>query len=125
MKDGKPISNAEFERSKIVLETEDHDVDDGLKECTFSLTIPRCDTSNQGKYTIQAKNKWGELEDGAQLTIVLRPEIEGPEDVKVVPGEATEFTVVVHVSSFTQIPSQKSRDIKGQSGGSSFVDQRR
>jgi len=117
LKNGKPISNAEFEKSKIVLETEDHDVDDGLKECTFSLTIPRCrvliyhpracyhigfsgETSNQGKYTIQAKNKWGELEDSAQLTIVLRPEIEGPEDVKVVPGEATEFTVVVHVSLF-------------------------
>ncbi|XP_066256138.1 obscurin isoform X9 [Euwallacea similis] len=103
LKDGKPISNADFEKDKIILETEDHDIEDGLKECTFSLTIPRCERSNGGKYTIQAKNKWGQLEDSAQLTIVLRPEIEGPEDVKVVPGEATEFTVVVQANPEAQI----------------------
>ncbi|XP_076264329.1 obscurin isoform X29 [Rhynchophorus ferrugineus] len=103
LKDGKPISNQEYERSKIILENEDHDIEDGLKECTYSLTIPRTERSNQGKYTIQAKNKWGELEDSAQLTIVLRPEIEGPEDVRVVPGEATEFTVVVQANPEAQV----------------------
>ncbi|XP_060519331.1 obscurin isoform X9 [Cylas formicarius] len=102
-KDGKPISNAEFEKNKIIIETEDHDIEDGLKECTYKLTIPRCERSNQGKYTIKAENKWGECESSAQLTIVLRPEIEGPEDVKVVPGEATEFTVVVQANPEPQV----------------------
>lgn len=72
------------------------------------------ETSNQGKYTIQAKNKWGELEDSAQLTIVLRPEIEGPEDVKVVPGEATEFTVVVHVSTIQTLFMPVKSRVKSQ-----------
>ncbi|XP_050295068.1 obscurin-like isoform X13 [Anthonomus grandis grandis] len=103
LKDGKPISNTEFEKNKIILETEDREIEDGLKECTFSMTIPRCERSNQGKYTIQAKNKWSELEDSAQLTVVLKPEIEGPEDVKVVPGEATEFTVIVQANPEAQI----------------------
>lgn len=39
---GKEISNQEFERYKMILESEDRDIEDGLKECTFSLTIPRC-----------------------------------------------------------------------------------
>lgn len=41
-KDGKPISAEEFEKFKIILESEDREIEDGLKECTFSLTIPRC-----------------------------------------------------------------------------------
>ncbi|KAJ8919920.1 hypothetical protein NQ315_006449 [Exocentrus adspersus] len=101
--DGKELTEADFEQNKIVLETEDHEIDDGLNECTYSLTIPRCDTSNTGKYTIKPKNKWGECESSAKLTIVLRPEIEGPKDVTVVPGDATEFTVVVHANPEPQV----------------------
>lgn len=41
-KDGKPITSEEFEKYKIILESEDNEIGDGLKECTFSLTIPRC-----------------------------------------------------------------------------------
>lgn len=100
---GKEISNDEFEKNKIILESEDHEIEDGLNECTYSLTIPRCDTSNTGKYTIKPKNKWGECESSAKLSIVLRPEIEGPEDVTVVPGEATEFTVIVHANPEPQV----------------------
>lgn len=41
-KDGKPITSDEFEKFKIIIESEDREIEDGLKECTFSLTIPRC-----------------------------------------------------------------------------------
>lgn len=41
-KDGKPIKPEDFEKFKIILESEDREIGDGLKECTFSLTIPRC-----------------------------------------------------------------------------------
>lgn len=43
--DGREITNAEYEKYKIILETEDHEIQDGLKECTYSLTIPRCEYS--------------------------------------------------------------------------------
>ncbi|KAL1518226.1 hypothetical protein ABEB36_001883 [Hypothenemus hampei] len=124
LKGGKALSPADLEKDKAVLETEDHEVDDGLKECTFSLTIPRCERSNQGSYTIQAKNKWGQLEDGANLTIVLRPEIEGPEDVKVVPGEATEFTVVVQANPEAQILWMKDDQVIQASDFISIVEDR-
>ncbi|XP_023017381.2 obscurin isoform X4 [Leptinotarsa decemlineata] len=102
-RDGNEISNDEFEQSKMILETEDHEIEDGLNECSYSLTIPRCDPSNSGKYTIKAKNKWGQCDSSAKLTIVMRPEIEGPEDSRVVPGEATEFTVIVHANPEPQV----------------------
>lgn len=47
---------------------------------------------------MKAENKWGECESSAELTIVLRPEIEGPDDVTVVPGEATQFVVVIRAN---------------------------
>lgn len=75
-----------------------------LKQPTISKHLLHSgDTSNTGKYTIKPKNKWGECESSAKLTIVMRPEIEGPEDVTVVPGEATEFTVVVHANPEPQV----------------------
>lgn len=39
---GKEITAKDFEKYKMILESEDRDIEDGLKECTFSLTIPRC-----------------------------------------------------------------------------------
>ncbi|CAH0545690.1 unnamed protein product [Brassicogethes aeneus] len=95
IKNGKTLKEKDFEASKMILESEDHEIEDGLKECTFSLTIPRCERSNAGDYTFKAKNKWGEAESSAHLEIILRPEIEGPEDTSVVPGEATLFECVI------------------------------
>ncbi|XP_028138772.2 obscurin isoform X2 [Diabrotica virgifera virgifera] len=102
-KNGKEISDEEFEKQKAVLESEDTEIEDGLKECTYSLALPRCETSATGKYTIKAKNKWGEAESSAHLSIVMRPEIDGPHDVKVVPGDATEFTVVIQANPEPQV----------------------
>ncbi|CAG9826983.1 unnamed protein product [Diabrotica balteata] len=102
-RNGKEISDEEFEKQKIILESEDTEIEDGLKECTYSLAIPRCETSATGKYTIKAKNKWGEAESSANLSIVMRPEIDGPNDVKVVPGDATEFTVVIQANPEPQV----------------------
>lgn len=125
--DGKEITPEEFEKYKIIIESEDRDIEDGLKECTFSLTIPRCkfiinfvpsldynvrslylqrfsgERENGGKYTIKAKNKWGECESSADLTIILRPEIEGPDDVTAVPGEAVEFVCVVKANPVPEV----------------------
>lgn len=53
---------------------------------------------NQGEYTIKAKNKWGEAESSAELTIILKPEITGPDDVKVIPGYSTELKCVIQAN---------------------------
>lgn len=68
----------------------------------MKLLIPG-DVDATGKYTIKAKNKWGECESSAKLTIVLRPEIEGPRDVKVVPGDSAEFIAVVQANPVPEI----------------------
>lgn len=37
------MTDSDFEKDKIILDTEDHEIEDGLNECTYSLTIPRCE----------------------------------------------------------------------------------
>ncbi|XP_063930937.1 obscurin isoform X4 [Zophobas morio] len=101
--DGKEITNEEYEIYKIILESEDHEIQDGLKECSYSLTIPRCERCNGGKYTFFAKNKWGECNSSAQLTIVLRPEIEGPQNVSVIPGEFVEFVCKIQANPIAEV----------------------
>lgn len=56
------------------------------------------DQSNDGRYTINAKNKWGKCDSSAHLNVVLCPEIEGPHDVRVTPGEPVEFVALVHAN---------------------------
>ncbi|XP_022920655.2 obscurin isoform X3 [Onthophagus taurus] len=92
---GKEMTADEFEKYKIILESEDREIEDDLKECTYSLTIPRCERENGGTYTIKAKNKWGVIESSGVLNVILRPEIKGPEDIKVVPGFSAEFKTVI------------------------------
>ncbi|CAH1967608.1 unnamed protein product [Acanthoscelides obtectus] len=102
-KDGKEFTDAELEKNKMVLDSEDHEIEDGLNECTYKITIPRCDVATGGKYTLKAKNKWGEAESSAVLTIVMKPEIEGPRDAKAMPGEVAELTVVVQANPEAQV----------------------
>ncbi|XP_064214160.1 obscurin isoform X5 [Tribolium castaneum] len=101
--DGHELTSEAFEKYKIILETEDHEIQDGLKECTYTLTIPRCERCNAGKYTFFAKNKWGECNSSAQLTVVLRPEIEGPQNVSVIPGEATELVCKIQANPQAEV----------------------
>lgn len=95
---GTEITPKQFEKFNIVLDTEDKEIENGLKECVVSLTIPKSASANDGLYTSKAKNKWGECDSSAQLTIVFRPEIEGPRDVSAVPGDKAEFTATIQAN---------------------------
>lgn len=61
------------------------------------------DSANAGNYRVKAKNKWGECESSAELTVVLRPEIEGLEDVSAVPGEAVQFTCIIRANPLPEV----------------------
>ncbi|XP_044269472.1 obscurin isoform X2 [Tribolium madens] len=109
--DGHELTSEAFEKYKIILETEDHEIQDGLKECTYTLTIPRCERCNAGKYTFFAKNKWGECNSSGQLTVVLRPEIEGPQNVSVIPGEATELVCKIQANPQAEVHWTKDEQV--------------
>lgn len=61
------------------------------------------ESANAGNYRFSAKNKWGECESSAELTVVLRPEIEGPDDVSAVPGEAIQFTCIIRGNPLPEV----------------------
>ena len=46
------------------------DIELGLKECTYRMTIPSTDLSDTGMYTVKVKNKHGFAESSVSLTII-------------------------------------------------------
>jgi hypothetical protein len=54
------VDLTEDEFHKFTFETKD--VEDGLKECTYTLTIPSGRHKDTGQYKFTAKNKFGEDE---------------------------------------------------------------
>lgn len=75
----------------VQIKQEIKELEHGLKEIKYYLYFPagrHCDT---GSYTLQAKNKYGELETSAHLDILLKPEIEGFKDQISVPFKTVTF----------------------------------
>ncbi|KAF5286087.1 hypothetical protein FQA39_LY16433 [Lamprigera yunnana] len=108
---GTEITPKQFEKFNIVLEAEDKEIENGLKECTISLTVPKSKSANDGLYMSKAKNKWGECDSSAQLTIVFSPEIDGPHDVGVVPGNKAEFIATVQANPLPSVTWYKDGNI--------------
>nr|CAD7572365.1 unnamed protein product [Timema californicum] len=87
----------------VVFNLSTKEVDDGLKECTFTLTLPSGKHSDTGKYKISAKNKYGEDESSARLDILLVPEIDGLQDSTKIPYEDIEFEVLILANPKPQV----------------------
>lgn len=58
----------------------------------YSIIAGHFDT---GHFSFSAKNKWGSIDTAADLTIMLKPEFEGPKDCAAIPGEPSEFSAFV------------------------------
>lgn len=43
------------------------DIELGLKECTYRMTIPSTDLSDTGTYTVKVKNKHGSAESSVSI----------------------------------------------------------
>ena len=42
----------------------------GLKECTYRMTIPSTDLSDTGMYTVKVKNKHGSAESSVSILLI-------------------------------------------------------
>ncbi|XP_050523300.1 obscurin isoform X8 [Daktulosphaira vitifoliae] len=71
------------------------EIANGLKECTFTMTIPSSELSDTGVYLVKAKNKFDFAECSARLDIVMRPEIEGFKDITVIPSMEAIFEAII------------------------------
>lgn len=47
------------------------DIELGLKECTYRMTIPSTDLSDTGMYTVKVKNKHGSAESSVSLSYIV------------------------------------------------------
>lgn len=85
--DGKKV-NADFT-------TDTSEIANGLKDCTFTMTIPTSELSDTGVYRVKATNKFDSAECSARLDIIMRPEIEGFHDVTVIPSMEAVFEAII------------------------------
>ncbi|XP_022174781.1 obscurin-like isoform X5 [Myzus persicae] len=86
--DGKNV-NADFT-------IDSSEIANGLKECTFTMTIPTSELSDTGVYRVKATNKFDSAECSARLDIVMKPEIEGFHDITVIPSMEAIFEAIIH-----------------------------
>ncbi|XP_069669104.1 obscurin isoform X4 [Periplaneta americana] len=78
-------------------------VEDGLTECTYSMTLPSGRHKDTGQYKFTAKNKFGDDECSARLDILLVPEIDGLKDAQRIPYEDIEFEVLILANPKPQV----------------------
>ncbi|XP_065224779.1 obscurin-like isoform X6 [Planococcus citri] len=71
------------------------DIELGLKECTYTMTIPSTELSDTGTYKVKVTNKHGSTDSSASLTIVMEPEIDTFRDLVVPPTMPCTFEVIV------------------------------
>ncbi|GLG93475.1 Obscurin [Gryllus bimaculatus] len=103
----------QFEKEAVDVKEDDNhvfnvqtkDIEEGLKECTFTLTFPKGAHSDSGQYKIAAKNKFGEDESSARLDILLVPEIllDALSDITKIPYEDHEFVVTINSNPKPQV----------------------
>lgn len=82
------IVNADFTVDSV-------EIANGLKECTYTMTIPTSELSDTGVYRVKATNKFDSAECSAHLDIVMKPEIEGFHDITVIPSMEAVFEATI------------------------------
>ncbi|XP_024880175.1 obscurin isoform X3 [Temnothorax curvispinosus] len=68
---------------------------DKLTESKVTLKIPKCTKEDTGEYTLKLKNKWGEAESSAFLSLLLQPEIDSFRDHTESVDERVEWQAII------------------------------
>ncbi|XP_011062355.1 PREDICTED: muscle M-line assembly protein unc-89 isoform X5 [Acromyrmex echinatior] len=68
---------------------------DKLTESKVTLKVPKCTKEDTGEYTLKLKNKWGEAESNAFLSLLLKPEIDSFRDHTESVDERVEWQAVI------------------------------
>lgn len=82
----------------ITFKADVKDIQDGLKECKFTLIVREALNVDTGPYTIKASNKHGEDESTARLNVQMAPEIYDVKDVSAVPWDTAELTLTIQAN---------------------------
>ncbi|XP_063991062.1 obscurin isoform X5 [Diachasmimorpha longicaudata] len=70
-------------------------VEDGLQQCTYSLSIADCLPTDVGKYTLKATNAHGEDSSTADLELLAPPEILEFKDLNAAVEELSRWEVII------------------------------
>ncbi|XP_026827528.1 obscurin isoform X4 [Ooceraea biroi] len=68
---------------------------DKLTESTVILKVPKCTKEDTGEYTLKLRNKYGEAESSAFLSLLLKPEIDSFRDHTESVDERVEWQAII------------------------------
>ncbi|XP_067207809.1 obscurin isoform X2 [Linepithema humile] len=68
---------------------------DKLTESKITLKVPKCTKEDTGEYILKLKNKWGNAECNAFLSLLLKPEIESFRDHSESVDERVEWQAII------------------------------
>ncbi|XP_054736972.1 obscurin isoform X2 [Anastrepha obliqua] len=94
LKDGKPLK----EQENIKINETVKEIENGLKEYTYTLNFDESQHKDSGRYELQIKNKYGELSTSGWIDVLSKPEIIGLKDQSCLPNDTIAFDVIVHAN---------------------------
>ncbi|XP_020293629.1 obscurin isoform X3 [Pseudomyrmex gracilis] len=81
---------------------------DKLTESKVTLKVPKCTKEDTGEYTLKLRNKYGEAESSALLSLLLKPEIESFRDYGASVDERVEWQAIIKGNPKPEITWSKS-----------------
>ncbi|XP_053962910.1 obscurin isoform X2 [Anastrepha ludens] len=94
LKDGKPLK----EQENIKINETVKEIENGLKEYTYTLNFDESQHKDSGRYELQIQNKYGELSTSGWIDVLSKPEIIGLKDQSCLPNDTIAFDVIVHAN---------------------------
>ncbi|XP_044021283.1 obscurin isoform X3 [Aphidius gifuensis] len=82
-------------------------IEDGLSRCNFTLAISNCAKPDVGKYTLRAKNNWGEDSADGRLDLLLPPEILEFKDLNAAVEELCKWEVLIKSNPKAELTFEK------------------
>ncbi|XP_017473444.1 PREDICTED: muscle M-line assembly protein unc-89-like [Rhagoletis zephyria] len=94
LKDGKPLK----EQDNCNINETVKDIENGLKEYTYTLNFDECQHKDSGHYELQILNKYGEISTSGWIDVLSKPEIIGLKDCSCLPDDTIAFDAIIYAN---------------------------
>ncbi|XP_067629054.1 obscurin isoform X3 [Eurosta solidaginis] len=91
LKDEKPLK----EQDNIKINETVKDIENGLKEYTYTLNFDETQHKDSGRYELQIQNQYGEVNTSGWIDVLSKPEIIGLKDQSCLPKDTVAFDTII------------------------------
>ncbi|XP_054088791.1 obscurin [Zeugodacus cucurbitae] len=91
IKDGMPLK----EQDNIKIKETVQDIENGLKEYTYTMNFDEIQHKDSGRYELQIQNKYGQISTSGWIDVLSKPEIVGLKDQCCLPNDTIAFDAII------------------------------